>query len=64
MREFFKKFRKSEDGATLGEYGVALILAIIIGGTALVSLAGDVEANMDCGGDTLAIRDTTTTLGC
>ncbi len=34
MRNLFLKFRKSEDGATLVEYGVALILAIILGGGA------------------------------
>lgn len=51
MRDLFMKFRKSEDGATLVEYGVALILAIIVGGTALVTLAGQTSTNMDtaCG---------------
>ena len=51
MRNFFKLFRKSESGATLVEYGVALILAIIVGGTALIALADGVVANMEtaCG---------------
>jgi len=49
MRNLFLKFRKSEDGATLVEYGVALILAIIVGGTALVSLAGDTTTQMNRG---------------
>lgn len=47
MRDFFKNFRKSESGATLVEYGIALILAIIVGGTALITLAGGVNANLD-----------------
>lgn len=47
MRDFLKNFRKSESGATLVEYGIALILAIIVGGTALVTLAGGVNTNLD-----------------
>ena len=47
MRNRFKFFRKSEEGATLVEYGVALVLAIVIGGGALVALAGDVDETMD-----------------
>ena len=43
MRNLFKNFRKSEDGAHLVEYGVALIIAIIVGGTVLVNLAGDTK---------------------
>lgn len=46
MRNFFKNFRKSESGATLVEYGVALILAIIVGGTALSTLARETSSNM------------------
>ena len=46
MRDFFKNFRKSESGATLVEYGIALILAIIVGGTALITLAGGVNTNL------------------
>ncbi|PWK56849.1 Flp family type IVb pilin [Silicimonas algicola] len=46
MRNLFLKFRKSEDGATLVEYGVALILAIVVGGTALLALGGDVSEVM------------------
>lgn len=47
MRNFLKKFRKSESGATLVEYGVALILAIIVGGTALSTLADETTENMN-----------------
>lgn len=46
MRDLFIKFRKSEDGATLVEYGVALLVAIIVGGTALVNLGGQAADNM------------------
>lgn len=51
MRNLFNTFRKSESGATLVEYGVALILAIIIGGGALVTLAGTTEGNLNEAGN-------------
>jgi Flp pilus assembly pilin Flp len=51
MRDFFKKFSKSEDGATLVEYGVALLVAIIVGGVALTNLATTTSENVvaSCG---------------
>ena len=42
-----KFFRKDESGATLVEYGVALILAIVVGGTFLTNLAGQTDNSMD-----------------
>ena len=63
MRDLFKTFRKSESGATLVEYGVALILAIVVGGTALVALSSDVSENMNCGEQVLDNR-TTTAVSC
>ena len=53
MRDLFIKFRKSESGATLVEYGVALLLAIVLGGGALVALANQTGANMQAGCDAL-----------
>ncbi|MGI9390172.1 MAG: Flp family type IVb pilin [Boseongicola sp.] len=53
MREFFMNFRKSESGATLVEYGVALILAIVLGATALSNLAGDVSVQMGQASDAM-----------
>ena len=49
MRDFFVNFRKSECGATLVEYGVALLLAIVLGGGALVTLANQTGTNMNAG---------------
>ncbi len=40
-------YLRKESGATLVEYGVALILAIIIGGTALSTLGTQTGANMN-----------------
>ncbi|MCV6595414.1 MAG: hypothetical protein OIF48_20890 [Silicimonas sp.] len=53
MRDLFINFRKSESGATLVEYGVALLLAIVLGGGALVTLANQTDANMDAACDSL-----------
>jgi len=39
-------FTREESGATLIEYGIALIVAIIIGGTTLVTLAGQTSTNL------------------
>lgn len=54
MRSLFLNFRKSESGATLVEYGVALLLAIVLGGGALVTLANQTSTNMDAGCAALA----------
>ena len=59
MRNLIKSFRKSEEGATLVEYGVALVLAIVVGGTALVALSEDVSENMNCGEQVLDNRSST-----
>ena len=56
MNKFFTKFRKSESGATLVEYGVALILAIIVGGAALSTLATQTSNNMGGGNSALNQR--------
>ena len=47
MRDLFKSFQDSESGATLVEYGVALIVAIVVGGAALSSLADETSGNMN-----------------
>ena len=41
-----KRFSRAESGATLVEYGVALILAIVVGGAGLSSLAAETSENM------------------
>ncbi len=47
IRETFLLLRRDEKGATLVEYGVALLVAITVGGVALTTLAEDVEVNFD-----------------
>ena len=46
MRDLFMNFAKDEGGATLVEYGVALIVAIVVGGVALTNLAGETVDSM------------------
>ncbi len=53
MRVLVSKFFINESGATLVEYGVALLVAIIVGGTALSLLADDVDASMDLACDSM-----------
>ena len=43
----FNKFFKKESGATLVEYGVALIVAVVVGGASFTSLAQDTSAQMN-----------------
>lgn len=52
----FKLFKNDESGATLVEYGVALLLAIVLGGGALVALANQTTGTMDTGIVTLQQR--------
>ena len=56
MRNLFQKFRKSESGATLVEYGVALLVAIIVGGAAFATLARDTTTNVQAGSTQLSQR--------
>ena len=45
---------RHEKGATLVEYGVAIVLALIVGTVALIGLAGQINANLDEATDCLA----------
>lgn len=41
MKKMLNAFWKDESGAALVEYGVALLVVILVGTTALITLAGD-----------------------
>jgi Flp pilus assembly pilin Flp len=43
MKALFSKFRRDEDGAALVEYGIALLVVILVGTGALLGLANDTE---------------------
>lgn len=40
------RFRHDDEGVTLVEYGVALLLAVTVGTVALVTLGGDITTAM------------------
>ena len=42
-----QKFANSESGATLVEYGVAMLIAIVVGGTALGALTAQTGFNFE-----------------
>jgi len=49
-------FVRRDEGATLVEYGIAIVLAVAVGTTALVSLGGQINANMVAATTELARR--------
>ena len=46
MLKFLSSFRRDEKGVTLVEYGIALVLAITVGGFALSSLGTATSGQM------------------
>ncbi len=44
MRNWLKKFSKSEDGAAMVEYAVILALVLVVGSTALYAIGTDVKS--------------------
>lgn len=47
MTKFFNTFCRDEKGVTLVEYGIALVLAIVVGLGGLTLLGEEVDAQMD-----------------
>ena len=45
MTKLVRRFWRDEDGATLVEYGIALIIAITVGGGLLSTLATNTDSN-------------------
>ncbi len=44
MKNIIANFIREEDGAALVEYGIALLVVILVGTGALVALSGNTEA--------------------
>ena len=55
MRNLMKNFKKSESGASLVEYAVALIVVTIIGGAGVIALGTNAGALAELGCDTAGI---------
>ncbi|CAD0185907.1 hypothetical protein RUESEDTHA_02808 [Ruegeria sp. THAF57] len=56
IRKIFLKLREDERGATLVEYGVALLVAIIAGGGFLITLADNTNSNFSEANSTIQTR--------
>ena len=61
LTSLFARFSRDEKGVTLVEYGIALILAIVVGTGALMTLSAQIGANMGEAEDNMALRTVTTT---
>lgn len=46
LKTLTARFAKSESGATLVEYGIAVVLAVIVGTGGLILMADQVNGNM------------------
>ena len=46
MLKFLSSFRRDEKGVTLVEYGIALVLAVVVGTSPLTLLGGEVSTQM------------------
>ncbi|MES2145052.1 MAG: Flp family type IVb pilin [Pseudomonadota bacterium] len=49
MKNLIKTFLRDEDGAALVEYGLALLVVILVGTGALITMAGDTSILFDRG---------------
>ncbi|MEM1351688.1 MAG: Flp family type IVb pilin [Pseudomonadota bacterium] len=47
LKGLFGRFARNESGATLVEYGIAVVLAVIVGTGGLIVMAQQVDNNMD-----------------
>lgn len=60
LLEFFARLRRDERGATLVEYGIALFVAISVGGFLLTNLAGTTGENFTSADDAATYSTDTT----
>ncbi len=54
MRKLMNNFKKSESGASLVEYAVALIVVTIVGGAGVIFIGQDSGTLAGCGSGTVA----------
>lgn len=46
ISNLINRFRRDEEGVTLVEYGIAILLAVAVGGSALVTLARTINTEL------------------
>lgn len=56
VRSFLTRFHRDEEGVTLVEYGIAVVLAVMVGTGALITLADSVNTNLGEATDAMAAR--------
>lgn len=57
LTNLLSRFRKDEDGVTLVEYGIALVLAISVGSLLFTVLADQVKTNINDADTAMAQRN-------
>lgn len=53
----FKKFSRDERGATLVEYGVAVIVAVLVGTAGLIGMGTQIDGNMNAAATEMTIPE-------
>lgn len=59
-----RSFRNDEEGVTLVEYGIAIVLAVVVGTSTLGLLASDVTGQMDAACNVINTTGTVGSGGC
>ena len=54
LGDFFTQWAKTEDGATLVEYGIAVVVAVIVGTGGLILMAEQINTNMNAAATEMA----------
>ena len=53
----FKKLSRDERGATLVEYGVAVVVAVLVGTAGLIGVGTQIDGNMNAAATEMAIPE-------
>jgi len=59
MKAIFKKFVQNESGAALVEYGIALLVVILVGAGGLLAVANGTQTQFDDAGTAVTTISTT-----
>ena len=53
----YNKYSRDERGATLVEYGIAVIVAVIVGTTGLIAMGSQIDGNMNTAATEMVIPE-------
>lgn len=53
----FSKWSREDKGATMIEYGIAIVVAVIVGTAGLLTMANQIDSNMRSAGQEMADTD-------